>query len=181
MLAAAWRFGAVSVAAYSIWAYRLIPGEAAMYAAIATIYLGGTGVALGRLMLGWREVGRFARWFAAAFAVYAVGWCAFWFGLRGQHHADLYGAAAGLAAMTWLLRRGCGAGSGGGTEWAVLFACHTIGYTLGDDLHAWVRGSAGRLLWGAAHGLGFGAGLGFLLHRWREPLRRRAGATAARS
>ena len=31
-------FGAVSVLAYAIWAFRLVPGIAAMYAVIALIY-----------------------------------------------------------------------------------------------------------------------------------------------
>lgn len=168
--------GLVSVAAYSIWAYRLVPGAAAMYAAIAAIYLGLAGLALGRLVAGPGGTARFIGLFAVAFAVYAVIWCAFWFGLKGRHHADLYGAAAGLAAMVWLLHRAFGGGGDPLTLFGVLFACHTIGYTLGDDLHAVVRGATGRLLWGLGHGLGFGAGLGYVLHQAQEPLRQRLAA-----
>lgn len=164
-------FGGVSLLAYSIWAYRLVPGEAALYGAIALVYLGLGGLVLGRLVDGPGAAGRFAGLFVVAFAAYAALWCAAWFGLRGKHHADLWGAAAGLAAMTWLLRRAFGATGDGGVAWAVLFTCHTLGYTLGDDLHALVRGTTGRLLWGLGHGLGFGAGLGFVLHRFQEPWR----------
>jgi hypothetical protein len=47
-------------------------------------------------------------------------------------------------------------------------------------LHAAIRGSTGRLLWGAAHGVGFGAGAGYLVYRCQEPLklRLRSGAAA---
>ncbi|MBI5693544.1 MAG: hypothetical protein HZC55_26000 [Verrucomicrobia bacterium] len=168
---AALGFGGVSVLAYSIWAYRLIPGEGAMYAVIALVYLGLGGVVLGRLLPGPGSAGRFALLFVVAFGAYAALWCAAWFGLRGKHHADLWGAAAGLAAMTWLLRRALGASEGGGTAWAVLFTCHTLGYTLGEEAHGLLRGVTGRLLWGLGHGLGFGAGLGYLLHRFQSPLR----------
>lgn len=154
----------VSVAAYSIWAFRLIPGTAAMYTAIAVVYIGLLGVTLSRLVAGRNVLARVAGLLALAFAAYAAIWCLFWFGLRGKHHADLYGAAVGLALMTWMVQRTFGRSGNFFAAWAVLFACHTVGYTLGDDLYALVRGSTGRLLWGAAHGAGFGVGLGYLLH-----------------
>lgn len=168
-------FGLVSVAAYSIWAYRLVPGTAAMYTAIAVVYLGLAGVALGRLVAGPGGTARFTGLFAVAFAAYALIWCACWFGLKGKHHADLYGAAVGLAAVIGIVRRAFGGGGDPLAMYGVLFACHTIGYTLGDDLHALVRGAPGRLLWGLGHGLGFGAGLGFVLHQVQQPRRPRPG------
>ena len=166
-------FGVVSLLAYSIWAFRLIPGTAAMYATIAAVYIGLSGVALGRLVLGPGAIPRFALLFATAFFVYAAVWCAFWFGLKGKHHADLYGAAVGLWAMTWMLRRAFDCQGGVLPSLAVLFALHTVGYTLGDDLYALVRGSGGRLLWGAAHGVGFGLGLGYVVYECQQPLRDR--------
>lgn len=166
-------FGIVSVLAYSLWAFRIISHEATLYAAIACVYLGGTGLVLSRLVLGAGAAGRFALLFAAAFLLYAVAWCAFWFGLRGRHLADLWGALAGLALMTWLLRRAFGSGAGFLALFVPLFLLHSLGYYLGDVLHAAVRGSTGRLLWGAAHGVGFGAGLGYVLHRLQAPVRAR--------
>ena len=74
-----------------------------------------------------------------------------------------WGAAVGLAAMFALIRRAFGAKDGALEAWAVLFACHTVGYTIGDELHAAFRGATGRVLWGTAYGAGFGAGLGYLL------------------
>src|SRR5438045_3262593 len=61
-------FAVVSVIAYSIWAYRLIAGTAAMYAAIALVYVGLSGITLSRLVIGRGGMARFAALFAAAFA-----------------------------------------------------------------------------------------------------------------
>jgi hypothetical protein len=168
-------FALVSVLAYSIWAFRLVPGEAAMYAAIALVYLLLSGLALSRLVLvpgAWK---RFTALFALGFALYAIVWCAFWFGLRGKHYADLWGAALGLAGLAWLLQRAFGLEAGFWRLFAALFVLHSAGYYLGGELHAQFRGAAGRLLWGVGHGLGFGAGLGWVLHRCQAPLRERLG------
>ena len=171
LLGGGFTFGLVSLAAYSLWAWRLIPNEGALFAAIALVYLGVGGFVLGRLVRGggWR----FPLLFAVVFAAYAVLWCAGWFTLGGKHHGDLYGAAAGLAAMTVLLRRAFGARGGWIKSFGVLFACHTLGYTLGADAHELIAGLEGRLAWGVCHGAGFGAGLGYLLADAQAGLRRR--------
>ena len=156
-------FAILSTIAYGIWAFQILPYGPGMYAAIAVVYLGLGGLSLGGLVTGRGSIPRVTALFALSFFAYALIWCAFWFGLRGKHHADLWAAAVGLAAMTALIRRAFGCPRGGFEAWAVLFACHTLGYTLGDELHAAVRGAVGRLLWGTAHGAGFGAGLGYLL------------------
>lgn len=156
-------FGFVSVLAYSIWAYRLVPGTAPMYASIAAIYLGLSGLALSRLVAAPGAWKKFSLLFAVVFLTYAVIWCAFWFGLKGKFQADLFGAAVALAAATWMLQRAFGRSDGFPRLFLVLFALHSAGYYLGGELYALVGGASGRLLWGAAHGLGFGAGLGYLL------------------
>src|SRR5687767_6004573 len=97
-------FGAVSALAYSIWAFRLVPGAAALYTTIAAVYIGLAGLALSRLVLAPGAWKRFPLLFALAFFGYAIGWCALWFGLRGRFQADLWGALAGLAIMTWILQ-----------------------------------------------------------------------------
>jgi hypothetical protein len=158
-------FAIVSVFAYSIWAFRLIPGTAALYSTTAAVYIGLAGLALSRLVHSPGAWKRFPFLFAIAFLLYAACWCAFWFGFRGKFHADLWGAAVGLATMTWVIRRYFNSRHCFLTLFSVLFALHTLGYTLGDDLYALVRGTNGRLLWGAAHGLGFGAGLGYVIFR----------------
>lgn len=158
-------FGAVSILAYSIWAFRLVPDTAGLYATTALVYVGLGGLALSRLVAAPGAWKRFPLCFATVFLAYAVGWCVFWFGLRGKFQADLFGAAAGLAAMTWLLQRAFGRSGGFLALFGALFALHSLGYYAGEQLYAAVRGPTGRLLWGAAHGLGFGAGLGYVLHR----------------
>lgn len=155
--------GVVSGLAYSIWAFGLITNTAAMYAATAAIYVGLAGLALGRLVTDPAGRRRFSLLLAAGMAAYAILWCVAWFGMRGKFHADFWGAAAGLAAMTAILRRHLGTRADFLPLWAVLILCHGAGYQLGSDLYGIVRGPAGRLLWGAAHGFGFGAGLAYLI------------------
>jgi hypothetical protein len=164
-------FGAISILAYSPWAFLRIGGTAALYASVAAIYVGLTGLALSRLVLGARTGPRFAGLLAVAFVAYALVWCAFWFGLKGRHHADLWGSAVGLAAMTFLIQRAFGQNHDFLPTFAVLFALHTLGYYLGESLHVIVGGPAGKLLWGAAHGLGFGGGLGYVLFASQQPLK----------
>lgn len=182
-------FAAVSVLAYSIWAFKLVPGTAALYSTTALVYVGLGGLALSRLVQpnGGRK--RFPFVFAAAFVLYAICWCAFWFGLRGKFHADLWGAAAGLAAMTLLIRASFPTHASFVRLFGVLFMTHTLGYTLGDELHVLVSGTSGRLLWGAAYGVGFGTGLGYVLFHCQRaaenfvttpPTRASSGPTAAR-
>jgi hypothetical protein len=162
---AAFAFGLVSVVAYSIWAFHLVPGRYAMYSSIAVVYFGLSGLALSRLVKKPGVTGGFCLFFALSFLAYAVFWCLFWFGLKGKFHADLYGSVVGLAVMTWLFMKVFKKSSGFIPLLGVLFTCHTIGYYLGGEAHQLVSGPPGMLLWGLFHGLGFGAGLGYLLHQ----------------
>jgi len=158
-------FGAVSTLAYSIWAFRLVPGTVGLYTTTALVYLGLGGLALSRLVAAPGAAWRFTLCFATVFLAYALCWCVCWFGLRGKFQADLLGAAAGLAGMTWLLQRAFGRTTGFFPLFGSLLVLHSVGYYAGEQLYAAVRGVPGRLLWGAAHGLGFGAGLGYVLQR----------------
>lgn len=160
-------FGVVSTVAYAIWAYRLVPGTVGLYTTTALVYICLGGLALSRLVMAPGAWKRFPPCFALVFFVYAAAWCVFWFGLRGKYQADLWGAIAGLAAVTWLLRRAFGATPGFLVAFLVLLALHSAGYYAGEKLYAVVGRSNGRLLWGAAHGLGFGAGLGYVLWRFQ--------------
>jgi hypothetical protein len=158
------RFALVSLAAYSIWAFRLVAGTGPLYASVAAVYLFASGWILSRLVPPAGRV-RYLVLFTLSFAGYAALWCLCWFGLRGRYHADFYGSVLGLAWLAWLHWRVFGARGSWIPAALVLLALHTLGYTVGDDLHALVGGVRGRLLWGLGHGLGFGAGLGWLLQR----------------
>lgn len=163
-------FAIVSTLAYSLWAFRLVRGEALLFTAIAVVYLGLSGLALGRLLSIPYSIFRFTALFALSFLLYAIAWCALWFGLGGQYHGDLYGSAAGLLAMAWFFHRAFGATKGLLASFSILFAFHTLGYYAGEVCYAEVGRKAGRLLWGACHGLGFGAGLGALIHSCQSQL-----------
>ena len=88
-----------------------------------------------------------------------------WFGLGRRYYGDLIGAAAGLAAMTWLLQRAFARPQGFLAMFAVLLVWHSAGYYAGELLLDAVGKRNGMLLWGVAHGLGFGAGLGYVLYQ----------------
>lgn len=157
-------FGAVSTLAYSIWAFRLVPGTVGLYTTTALVYLGLGGLALSRLVAAPR---------AAAFHVVLRDGVS---GLRRGLVCVLVRTAGKVSGRSL--------GSGGGTRgddvvaatcfWShdrffplfgSLLVLHSVGYYAGEQLYAAVRGIPGRLLWGAAHGLGFGAGLGYVLQR----------------
>lgn len=160
-------FGLVSLLAFSIWAFRLVPGAGPMFAIIALTFIVLSGPVLSRLVAQRGATFRFSIIFALAFLAYAIIWCIFWFGLKGKYNADLFGSAFGIAALTLILQRVVGRGTPQVflSNCGVVFMLHTLGYYLGGEAYSLVGGSIGRLLWGVGYGLGFGAGLGYLLYK----------------
>ena len=142
-------FAIVSTLAYSLWAFRLVRGEALLFTAIAVVYLGLSGLALGRLL-------SIPTYFSLHCPVRPVlpalrNCLVLWFGLGGQYHGDLYGSAAGLLAA-WFFHRA-----------SVTKACCIVLHSLRVS-HAWLcvaryvmpRSAESRsTLMGACHGLGF--------------------------
>lgn len=162
----------VSVAAYSIWALRIL-GGGAMWFAVAAIYIALGGVVLGRLVIGPGATARFAGLFAVAFFTYAAAFCTFWFTLKGKYYADLWGSAVGLVLMTFFMMRAFEKRDGFWLLFLGLLAFHSLGYYAGGVLSPQFPGSTGRLLYGACHGLGFGAGLGFVLFHAQSGIKAR--------
>lgn len=150
-------FAAVGVAAFSVWAFggRAIGNEPLMYAIIAAVFLGGTGLLLHPLAGG---VGRFYLTFVPAFLVYAVAWSAIWFAWETRL-SEWLASAAGCLLFAVVL--GWRSPSRLPAVALVLFLAHSSGYFLGGDLYYAIKGTTGKLLWGLCYGLGFGGGLGY--------------------
>jgi hypothetical protein len=181
------RFTVVSLVAYGIWAFGPKMGAPVLYPLIALAYVGLSGVLMSGLLEGPRPILRWYLIFVPGFLLYAVGWCAGWFGLGG-HVGEVFGSAVGLLFLARAIGRGVGAKGVFLEVWAVLFLFHTLGYYLGDMLytggqgHEWLapimdnvsggtRVSIARLLWGLGHGAGFGAGLGYAFWKGQESAR----------
>jgi hypothetical protein len=174
-------FAVVSIAAFSVWAFgagwfRNLGGELGMYAAIAAVFLGLSGVVLGPLA---GRVGRFYKAFLPAFFVYAVVWTAAWFALPDKR-GEWIGAAAGCLVFAWISMKMLGSTRGWLIAALALFVLHTAGYFAGDwaMYDFWLADRmdkkprpeavlAAKLSWGFFYGLGFGAGIGWVFNRAR--------------
>jgi hypothetical protein len=174
-------FAAVSIAAYSIWAFapRLGGSEVGMYVLIALVFLAGSGLMLSGLMVGESRMWRFYRMFLPAFVGYAVLWSAAWFGIHGRT-GEWVGALAGTLFFAWIAWRALGRASGFWVGALMLFVLHTAGYFTGGmwmygmlerGIEGWTKPEVAlvaKLGWGFFHGLGFGAGIGFALGWWQR-------------
>lgn len=178
-------FALVSIAAFSIWAFaakyfRDFGGELGMYAAIAAVFLGLSGLILAPLAGG---LGRFYKAFLPAFLLYSVVWCIAWFGLKGRT-GEWVGAGAGCLVFAWISMKMLGSTRGWIIAALGLFVLHSAGYFAGDwamydvwldkerllELDRAEKAQAllmGKLSWGLFYGLGFGAGIGLVFHRAR--------------
>jgi hypothetical protein len=113
---------------------------------------------------------RFYALFGFAFLLYAIGWIGAYFTLRGAL-GEWVGALAGSILMGLVLASGFGSLRTSPKLIAVLFVANSIGYFLGDWLNNSIGGKPGMLLWGAAYGLFFGAGLGAVFYFAQASLR----------
>ena len=150
-------FAAVSVAAFSVWAFGPLKG-AAMYAAITAVFVALTGFALHRLAPSPRV---FAKAFVPAFVAYAAAWSLAYVLLRVRG-SDYLATALASAVFTGVL----GLVLGGLRAWpkaaAVTAAAHLAGYWAGAQIcYANAHSVPSMLAWGLFYGLGFGAGIGY--------------------
>lgn len=188
-LSGAWRFAAVSVGAFGVWAFggRWFyqgPGEGALFAATAVAMVALAGLFLPPLLTPPRRARTLYRVFVPAFLAYALLWSLCWFllgGRLGEWLGSLLGVIAFVGLTAWLL---------GNLRpflkaTVVFFVTHAAGYFSGGALMAGIFESAqggvlsgvsstvvaifGKLAWGLLYGLGFGAGLGYTFGACRPP------------
>lgn len=183
-------FAVVSIVAFSVWAFgggffRGRGGEPVMYAVIAVVFLGATGLVMHPLIEGNRRLVRFYAAFVPAFLLYAVVWSGFWFWLKfglGEWLGAAVGSLVFVAFSAWRL-------GGRNAFWlatVVFFVLHTAGYFAGgwstykllalakagtvEFLTKEQLGVLAKLSWGLFYGLGFGGGLGYAYHVLQLPV-----------
>ena len=180
ILQGAFRFALVSLVAYAIWAFGGKMSTLILYSSITLAFVLLSGLLLHPLIDGAGRLARFYAIFVPGFLLYAALWCLGWFGIRGPA-GEVFGSAAGLAGLTFVMTRSFKAKGVFLPAFAVLFLFHSLGYTLGGLCYYATYGknllaplleghtTAGRLLWGLFYGLGFGAGLGYAFSRCQHP------------
>ena len=138
-------FAIVSTLAYSLWAFRLVRGEALLFTAIAVVYLPPIWTG--------REAVKYPYLFFASLPCSPCPSCS----------TQLPGAVMVRSRRTiprrplrfrrWTSRHGLVLPSGFGAtkgllaSFSILFAFHTLGYYAGEVCYAEVGRKAGRLLW----------------------------------
>ena len=187
-------FAAVSVIAFSVWAFggrwfHFPGGELTMYAVIAVVFLGLSGLVLGRLVQGERAVARFYGAFLPAFFAYAVLWCVAWFLVKGRT-GEWVGSLAGSLAFAAVVHARLGRLKAFTLSGLIVFVAHSLGYFSGGE---WMYGVlehgladlkkphvalAAKLGWGLFYGLGFGAGIGAAFHHAQRDGRSNHDATS---
>lgn len=185
-------FALVSVAGFTPWVlagkwfYRN-PGEPAMYAACALVFIILSGLALHRMIIGPGSLPRFYAFFGAAFLLYSIGWTVGWMALRG-HSGSLAGLAAGTAMMAVMFGIAFEAKSRIADVAAVLFASNALGYFVGGWIEGYLSHQSAvnvagivlegnalvvfmKYMWAVCYGLGLGAGLGYAFYACQTGVR----------
>jgi len=151
------------------WMYRNL-GFSGAYVAWTVLFIFLGGALLSPLVIGPDRVWRFQIVFGMAFLLYAVGWVASYFTLRGIA-GELAGSLLGSILMALAIALAFGVMKTFFAQTAALFIANSAGYFLGDLLNNSIRGKTGMLLWGIIYGLCLGAGLGLSIFLAQTPLR----------
>jgi hypothetical protein len=178
-------FALVSLGGFSVWAfggrwfYRNV-GEVGLYVACAAVFIGLAGRFMSPLVDGPRPVSRFHKAFVPAFLAYAIVWSVCWFALH-TGLGEWLGSLLGSVIFALVFGKMLGSTTGWVTVAMVLFVGHSAGYFLGSlfysakstlpfisELARRQIALIGQLGWGLLYGLGFGAGIGFALHRFQR-------------
>ena len=137
--------------------------ELGAYLAWTVLFILLGGAVLGSLVVGRWRLPRFYLLYGLAFFVYAVGWVAAYFTLRGTA-GEWVGSLAGSILMALVFAAGFNKLTSTLKFSLILFVANSIGYFLGSALNNSLGGPTGMLLWGVAYGLFLGAGIGAVLH-----------------
>ena len=173
-------FALMSVAGFAPWAFGgswFYPrvGEVGLYATCAAVFIGLSGPALHRLIIGPGSLSRFYKLFGLGFGAYSVGWIACWIGLGGDK-GSLAGLLCGTAAMGVIFAWAFDAQKSLLQVILALFLLNAAGYFAGGWIE-WRLGVhhrlAAMLVWGVLYGIGFGAGLGLAFYLCQSAARAR--------
>jgi hypothetical protein len=151
------------------WMYRNL-GLSGAYVAWTVLFIFLGGALLSPLVIGPDRLWRFQIVFGMAFLLYAVGWVASYFTLRGIA-GEWAGSLIGSILMALVIALAFGVMKTFFAQTAALFIANSAGYFLGDLLNNSIRGKTGMLLWGIIYGLFLGAGLGLSIFLAQTPLR----------
>jgi hypothetical protein len=151
------------------WMYRSL-GLSGAYAVWTVLFIFLGGALLSPLVIGPGRLWRFQLVFGTAFLLYAVGWVAPYFMLRGVA-GEWAGSLIGSILMALVITLAFGVVKTFIAQTAALFIANSAGYFLGDLLNNSIRGKTGMLLWGLLYGLCLGAGLGLSIFLAQTPLR----------
>jgi hypothetical protein len=151
------------------WLYARL-GVGGTYLLWTCLFIMSAGAALSRLIIGPGRLFRFYALFTLAFLLYAGGWTAAYFLLKGRWREWL-GAVGGSIFMGLFLCAGFSALRSWWRVIPVLTIGNTVGYFLGRIVWISVGGKAGMIEWGIIYGLGFGLGLGYSMYVCQQPAR----------
>ncbi len=178
LIAGTWRFTVVALMGFAPWAlggswfYRNI-GEIGLYSVCLAVFLFAALLLLPPLLTGEQRYRRTASSIIPAYTLYAIIWCVSWFvlgGKLGEWIGAIIGGTAFVLVCAWRL----------GKPRALFVACllfvsvHAGGYFAGDAAMTWCKAqgfpkSIGMWAWGLCYGLGFGAGLGYVVAVCQQP------------
>jgi hypothetical protein len=172
VVAGAWRFMLVALLGFAPWALggRWLTsnlGEIGLYGTCLLAFLLGAMLWLPPLLSGPHRWWQTLRYFIPAFIAYAVIWTLCWFllgGKKGEWSGAILGGIAFTLWCAWRLGRPRWLG------WTclVFVAAHAIGYfscefAMSLLAKQYAAKTLGMWAWGLCYGLGFGAGLGYVV------------------
>ncbi len=183
IVAGVWRFTGVALLGFAPWAiagswfYRTT-GELGLYCACLVSFLLGALLFLPGLMpttFSWGgRCKRTALYFFPGFVLYAIVWCLCWFllkGKTGEWSGAILGGLVFTYYCTWALQRPQKTMHVRRllVVSVIFIATHAIGYFSGETAMSWVTTQSGMKTlgmwaWGLCYGIGFGAGLGYIIH-----------------